>query len=356
MAGGSAVDSGREGGTSMITYLGTANPGFAPYAMEELRRRIQGTKVSGLAPGETFTFTTGDRDPEQILLELRGKEPIFLRHLFPIEAEVPVTGSPEQTSEALKAYATALGERVKGLKVAIQVRKEPNSPFPYSSADGRDVIVPVIQELGGETVAKEADWIISIYASKKSLFMGCSLPRDNLSDWPGGAVRFRKEDGLISRAAFKLLEAERAFELPLDQFSNALDLGAAPGGWTSVLLDRGLKVTAVDTAEMDPSLELHPRLRHMRRNAADISFAPGSFDLLVSDMSWDPKRTCRLVSALAPAMLAGGSGIITLKLMHRKPFQSIEDLTDAYSELFDIRKIKQLFHNREEVTMWVKRK
>jgi 23S rRNA (cytidine2498-2'-O)-methyltransferase len=55
-------------------------------------------------------------------------------------------------------------------------------------------------------------------------------------------------------------------------------------------------------------------------------------------------------------MSAGGSGIITLKLMHRKPFQSIQDLTDAYSDFFDIRKVKQLFHNREEVTMWVKRK
>lgn len=195
-----------------------------------------------------------------------------------------------------------------------------------------------------------------MYATKKKLYMGCSLPKDNLSDWPGGAVRFRKDEGLISRAAFKLLEAERAFDLPLNRFSNALDLGAAPGGWTSVLLDRGLKVTAVDPAEMDPSLELHPNLRHMRRNAADVSFAPGSFDLLVCDMSWDPYHTCRIVSELAHVLSAGASGIITLKLMYRKPFQSIQDLMEDYSHEFDIRKVKQLFHNREEVTMWVKRK
>jgi 23S rRNA (cytidine2498-2'-O)-methyltransferase len=340
----------------MITFVGTANPGFAPYAMEELRRRIRGTKVSGLAPGETFSFTTGEVDPEQLIKELRRNEPIFLRHLFPIEAEMPVTDSIALTAEALKEYAATLGDRVNGRKVAIQIRKEQNSPFPYSSAEGRDVVIPVVQELGGETVAREADWIISVYASKKSLYMGCSLPRDNLSDWPGGSVRFRKEEGLISRAAFKLLEAERAFDLPLDQFSNALDLGAAPGGWTSVLLERGLKVTAVDPAEIDPSLELHPRLRHMRKNAAEVSFPPGTFDIMVCDMSWDPHHTCRLVSALAPALTAGGSGIITLKLMYRKPFQSIQDLTEAYRENFDIRKVKQLFHNREEVTMWVKRK
>jgi 23S rRNA (cytidine2498-2'-O)-methyltransferase len=340
----------------MNTYVGTANPGFAPYAMEELRRLVRGTKVSGLAPGETFTFTTGDLDPQLIQKLLQKDEPIFLRHMFPIEAENDVLNSADKTAVVLKQYAWSLGERVQGRKVAIQVRKEQNSPFPYTSAEGRYVIAEVIRELGGEPVAKDSDLIISIYASKKKILMGCSSPSQNLSDWPGGNVRFRKDEGVISRAAFKLLEAEKAFKLPLDQFVSALDLGAAPGGWTSVLLERGLKVTAVDPAEMDPSLDRHPMLRHMRQNAAEVAFAPGSFDLLVCDMSWDPYHTCRIVSELAPVLSAGGSGIITLKLMYKKPFQSIQDLTEDYGMFFDIRKVKQLFHNREEVTMWVKRK
>ena len=340
----------------MTEFVCTANPGFAPYAMEELRRRFPGCKVSGLAPGETFLFAIAEQETERTLKELRREEPVFLRHLFPVEAECETTGDPEATAERMRAFASALGERLKGAKAAIQVRKEQNSPFPFTSAEGRDAIAPVVAELGGEVVPREADWIVSIYAAKKKLFMGCSKPRDNLSDWPGGAVRFRRDDSLISRAAFKLLEAEKAFNLPLDRFTNALDLGAAPGGWTSVLLDRGLKVTAVDPAEMDGSLVTHPNLRHLRRNAADVSFSPGTFDLFVCDMSWDPHHTCRIVSELAPAIAAGGSGIITLKLMYRKPLQTIDDLTEEYGRLFDVRRIKQLFHNREEVTIWVKRK
>jgi len=340
----------------MTDFVCTANPGFAPYAMDELRRRFPGFKVSGLAPGETFLIAIGEQEREATLKELRRKEPVFLRHLFPVEDESEATGDPEATAERMRAYAATLGDRLNGAKVAIQVRKEQNSPFPFSSAGGRDTIVPVVSGLGAEVVAREADWIVSIYASKKKLYLGCSKPRDNLSDWPGGAVRFRKDDSLISRAAFKLLEAERAFNLPLDRFSNALDLGAAPGGWTSVLLERGLKVTAVDPAEMDPSLVVHPNLRHIRRNAADVSFAPGTFDLFVCDMSWDPYHTSRIVSELAPSITAGGSGIITLKLMYRKPLQTIDDLTEEYGRFFDIRQVKQLFHNREEVTIWVKRK
>jgi len=340
----------------MTAYVGTANPGFAPYAMEEIRRRIPGTELSGLAPGETFAFTSGNVETEQLLKDLRRDEPVFLRHLFPIEEEHEVSGSAEGMAKRLRAYGATLAERVGGAKVAIQVRKEQNSPFPFSSVEGREELAPVVRELGGEVVPRDADWIVSVYASKKKLFLGCSKPRDNLSDWPGGAVRFRRDEGLISRAAFKLLEAEKAFGLPLDRFSNALDLGAAPGGWTSVLLERGLKVTAVDPAEMDPSLTPNPNLRHIRRNAAEVSFAPGSFDLLVCDMSWDPFHTCRIVSELAPAISAGGSGIVTLKLMARKPLPSIQELTREYGRLFDVRQVKQLFHNREEVTMWVKRK
>ncbi|WP_027084785.1 SAM-dependent methyltransferase [Cohnella panacarvi] len=340
----------------MNTYIGTANPGFAPYAMEELRRRVRGTKVSGIAAGETFSFTSGDYEPEQLLKEFRRDEPVFLRHLFPVEAETDVSGDEELTAAVLRDYAAQLAERVRGKKVAIQVRKAQDSPFPFGSAEARDVMAEVVRELGGEVVARESDWIVSVYSSRKRLYAGCSTPKDNLSDWPGGAVRFRRDEALISRAAFKLLEAEKAFGLPLARFTNALDLGAAPGGWTSVLLERGMKVTAVDPAEMDESLALHPRLRHIRKNAAELNFAPGTFDLLVCDMSWDPYHTCRIVSGLSSALSAGGSGIITLKLMYRKPFQSIQDLTEAYSEHFEIRKVKQLFHNREEVTMWVRRK
>jgi len=337
-------------------FVGTANPGFAPYAMEELRRRIPGGKVSGITPGETFRFTAGTWNAAKLADEFRRSEPVFLRHYFPLEAETPVSGDREAMASALRSYARTLQERVTGTKVAVQVRKAPSSPFPFALAEARDIAAEVLRELGAETVVREADLVVSVYAAEQSLFMGCSDPRDNLSDWPGGMVRFRREEGLISRAAFKLLEAEKAFALPLEQFTHALDLGAAPGGWTNVLLQRGLQVTAVDPAALDPSLAGHPRLRHLRMNASEARFAPGTFDLLVCDMSWDPHRTCRLVCGLADALISGAAGIITLKLMRGKPFRTIRELSESYAERFEIRKIKQLFHNREEVTMFVRKK
>lgn len=340
----------------MMDFIGTANPGFAPYAMDELKRKHPEVAVSGIAPGETFRIGCPSRTPDEWLRELRRDEPIFLRHLFPVEAESALGEDADSIAETMIGFAASCADRVRGATVAVQVRKSQDSPFPFGSAESRDLMRPALEAAGAEVAARDTRWILSVYASKKSLYMGLSAPEDNLSDWPGGAVRFRREEGLISRAAFKLLEAERTFGLPLGRFSRALDLGAAPGGWTSVLLERGLHVTAVDPAEMADSLAGHPGLAHLRRNAAELSFPPGAFDLLVSDMSWDPRHTCRIVSGLAPALVPGGSAIVTLKLMHRKPLQTISQLAEEYAKTFDIRRIKQLFHNREEVTMWLKRR
>ena len=67
-----------------------------------------------------------------------------------------------------------------------------------------------------------------------------------------------KEEDQISRAKFKLLEAEQRFGIDFSVARKAIDIGAAPGGWTSLLLERGLKVTAIDPAAMNPRLLGNP--------------------------------------------------------------------------------------------------
>src|ERR1700744_4447372 len=61
-----------------------------------------------------------------------------------------------------------------------------------------------------------------------------------------------KQQGWRSRAAFKLLELDDRFHL-IRRNTRVVDLGAAPGGWTQVVLRRGAgSVIGVDLLPMDP--------------------------------------------------------------------------------------------------------
>ena len=53
-----------------------------------------------------------------------------------------------------------------------------------------------------------------------------------------------KKEGYRSRAAYKLQEIDEKHKL-LKPGDRVLDLGAAPGGWTWVLVRNGLHVTAI---------------------------------------------------------------------------------------------------------------
>ena len=65
-------------------------------------------------------------------------------------------------------------------------------------------------------------------------------------------VTAAKQQGLRSRAAFKLLELDEKFHL-IRNGTRVLDLGAAPGGWTQVAVKRGAaSVLAVDLLPIDP--------------------------------------------------------------------------------------------------------
>ena len=61
-----------------------------------------------------------------------------------------------------------------------------------------------------------------------------------------------KAAGLRSRAAFKLIELDEKFKL-LRPGLGVVDLGAAPGGWTQVAIQKGAaRVVAIDLLPIDP--------------------------------------------------------------------------------------------------------
>jgi 23S rRNA (cytidine2498-2'-O)-methyltransferase len=118
-----------------------------------------------------------------------------------------------------------------------------------------------------------------------------------------------------------------------------------------VLLEHGLKVTAVDTGEMDERLSKNKNFRYINNNASELDLGEEKYDLITSDISWNALRTARMVNKASLYLKEGGTAIVTVKLMSDKIWRSVKDVMKIYEEEFEIIRAKQLFHNREEITL-----
>jgi 23S rRNA (cytidine2498-2'-O)-methyltransferase len=98
--------------------------------------------------------------------------------------------------------------------------------------------------------------------------------------------------GAPSRSTLKLVEAFHTFlgERELDLLHagmRAVDLGAAPGGWTWQLAHRGLKVTAVDNGPLKGDIADDPLVTHLR--ADGLRYVPKKpVDWMVCDVVDQP--------------------------------------------------------------------
>ncbi|MCE5172087.1 SAM-dependent methyltransferase [Paenibacillus profundus] len=332
----------------------TSNHGFISYAQEELRRSFGQLKSRMLVSGETALMEL-PADAHEVLRLLEEQPAIFIRHIQPVHAVVEESSMKADLPASAGLLVDKLFEQseaaMENIHVAVHVRSSvSNAPEDKAL---RDALRAAAEAGGALSAVQNPAFIISLFIHEGMVYAGLVTPAQAGSDWPGGAIRFQREEGQVSRAKFKLLEAERTFGLEFSAYRNALDVGAAPGGWTSLLLERGVHVTAVDPAKMHPSLMNHPRLSYFGKNAGEVAFEPYEFDLLVCDMSWSPKVTAKLVIQLLDSVISGGTVIVTVKLMHKKPLQTIRDVTEMFSEHMQILRAKQLFHNRDEITLYM---
>jgi len=119
-----------------------------------------------------------------------------------------------------------------------------------------------------------------------------------------------KSMGYRSRAAFKFIELDDKFKL-MRKGDNIVDLGAAPGGWTQIAIDRGAKqVVGIDLIFVEPIGGLDfIQMDFMDENApqAITDLLGGAPDLVMSDLAanttghrkTDHIRTVALVEAAA---------------------------------------------------------
>ncbi len=116
--------------------------------------------------------------------------------------------------------------------------------------------------------------------------------RHILSPFPKGEIAQAQDKNAPSRAFAKLIEAEMRLGHRIERGESCVDLGAAPGSWTYVAVERGARVIAVDRAPL--RADLAPRVNCQQADA--FTYTPKqAADWLLCDVIAAPERSSDLL-------------------------------------------------------------
>ncbi len=98
-------------------------------------------------------------------------------------------------------------------------------------------------------------------------------------------VKKARKHGYLSRAAYKLIEIDKKFNI-LKETKTLFEFGAAPGGWSQVALEINpkIQITAIDLLELKIN---HPQITFYKEDFLQFNFdkLKKNFDLILSDIA-----------------------------------------------------------------------
>ena len=98
-------------------------------------------------------------------------------------------------------------------------------------------------------------------------------------------VKQAKKQGYLSRAAYKLIEIEKKFNI-LTNSKKILEFGAAPGGWSQVALEVNpkIEITAIDILDLKIN---HPQINFYKEDFLNFNYnhKENYYDLILSDIA-----------------------------------------------------------------------
>ena len=361
-------------GATISALLAQCRAGFEAEALEDLRRiarpAIVGPETATAGNGYAIArFVTGRAiSLDDLARAATRAAPVFARSI------VLATGPQALVNETGKRVA----DRVTPLLAAIEPLR---ALAPFASCwiefpdtnDGK-ALSPLARSLEARVGQRMRDLdaladapgrprLHVFLATGQLAWIGVDDARFG-SPWPMGIPRLRMPHGAPSRSTLKLAEAfetllgDRA-DSALREGMHAVDLGAAPGGWSWQLARRGLHVTAVDNGALRSDVAIDPRVHHVRNDG--FTFRPRHpVDWLTCDIVDSPMRIATLVAGWIADGIARRA-IFNLKLPMKKRYAEVDRCRDAILGVCEDRgvhvslRIRQLYHDREEVTGYLAR-
>ena len=157
--------------------------------------------------------------------------------------------------------------------------------------DSSDIIAPFDPEtslLQCLLTSPETGWLSASIAPQ------AHAHRHLISSFPRGEVPLADDKSAPSRAFTKLVESEQRLGRFIERGQTCVDLGASPGSWSYVAIQRGAHVIAVDRSELREDLMRNPRLRFETADAFKYK-PPQTVNWLVCDVIAAPQRSIDLL-------------------------------------------------------------
>ncbi|HJV24804.1 MAG TPA: 23S rRNA (cytidine(2498)-2'-O)-methyltransferase RlmM [Aromatoleum sp.] len=350
---------------SVYGLLALCRAGFEKEVATELEAFCAEIGMSGSVraqPGQAFvTFESHEAiDFAELAEHCDWRRLIFARQLLPWFARI------DNLPERDRATPIVAATRQAGQRFASLMLETPDTDeAKQQSGFCRRFTVPLQHELEKAGAfregAKGLPELHVLFGGTSTAWLCASLP-GRAALWPMGIPRLRMLREAGSRSTLKLAEA--IFTLLTEEERNAglraglraVDLGAAPGGWTWQLAHRGLRVTSIDNGPMAPSVMATGLVEHVR--ADGFTWRPQRpVEWMVCDMVEQPTR----IAALVADWIATGRcrrTIFNLKLPMKKRLDAVEQCRAIITKRLAnegpfVLRMKHLYHDREEITCYL---
>ncbi|UWS30053.1 23S rRNA (cytidine(2498)-2'-O)-methyltransferase RlmM [Erwinia pyrifoliae] len=344
--------------------------GFEKECAAEITARAAGREIFGFARvKEDSAYVLFEcyqqGEAEKLLAELPFSELIFSRQMI-VVGELLRDLPPEDRITPLSGMLTGVVEKGGELRVEVPDTNASKELLKFC----RKFTVPLRASLRKDGIllnyeSNKRPVVHVFFIASGCCYVGYSLPGNN-SPLFMGIPRLKFPSDAPSRSTLKLEEAFHVF-IPADEWDErlasgmwAVDLGACPGGWTYQLVQRSMMVNAVDNGPMAPSLMDTGQVFHQREDGFKYRPTRSNNYWVVCDMVEKPVRVANL---MADWLVNGWcrEAIFNLKLPMKKRYEEVSQNLQMIHEKLAENGInaqiqaRQLYHDREEVTVHIRR-
>jgi len=349
-----------------LAILAQCRAGFEAETLRELQERALKHGIDGhgdalAGSGHVALAVDDELDWQEAQKQFASSALCFARQAWPVVARISPMPDRDRVTpivEALKRARTAVADVV--------MEYPDTNDGKTRSGFCKRFEAPLREGLSRAGLLKpeqrKTPILYLFFPDADTVWLGLCEPR-YASQWPMGIARLRMPREAPSRSTLKLAEAfQRLLNAEerdrwLRAGGKAVDLGAAPGGWSWQLAEHGLRVTAIDNGPMDKALLAGGLVTHER--ADGFVWRPkGAVDWLVCDMVEQPSRIAALMADWFLQKKCRHA-IFNLKLPMKKRHDALRQCADIIvGKLKGIPielRFKHLYHDREEVTAYLTR-